>query len=332
MKKRLLVLACVVAIELVACGGGLTSSSSLAGTAAVGSPIVSGAIAVKCVSGSPLSAVTDAGGAWHVSFSGQATPCAVQVSGGTIGANANTTTYHSIAMTQGIVNVTPLTNLLMANLTGAANPGVWFAGLAVTPQLLTSISQANVNESLAKLRTALSGLTPLSTFNPLTTPFNAVSGSVGDDILTALGNAIASSGVSYISLLGNASVPAYIMPTSGFGTALTVAYLPCINQPAAPTGASVVHAPPLANTQYIDNYITWNASANASYYEIFHSDNPKSFTLKVACTNLPGCTDTSAGSYPLSIGHEYYAVRAVNSCGYRSGLSNIATAPFPVVK
>lgn len=232
---QFLKLASLVASLLVlpSCGGGggggessTPAASTLSGVAAVGTPIVNGNINVVCAAGSALVTTTNTTGAWSVTLSGQTLPCAVEVSGGTINGVSNTTPYHSIATTTGTVNVTPLTDLMVANLAGTATPSIWFAGLRTTSAPLAAITQTQVNAALTKLSAALSGLTPLSSTNPITTTFTPTAGNVSDDMLTALKTALATNtaGVTYASLLSNASTTTFTAPVAGFGTAMTTAY------------------------------------------------------------------------------------------------------------
>ena len=224
-------IAAITTLILAGCGGGGSATSNsppastLGGVAAVGTPIVNGNISVVCAAGSALATTTNATtGAWSVTLSGQTLPCAVEVSIGTINGVNNTTLYHSIATATGTVNVTPLTELMVANLAGSANPGIWFAGLSSTPTPLSAITQTRVNASLVKLSAALNALSQLGTHNPITTAFTPVAGNVNDDMLTALATAIANSGVTYSALLSNASVTAFNAPVTGFNTALATAY------------------------------------------------------------------------------------------------------------
>ena len=220
------------ALLLVGCGG--TGSSApvantltLGGVAAVGSPIVNATVKVSCAAGSALAdTTTNSTGVWQVALSGQTLPCAIQVSGGTIGTpagTANTTPYHSIATTPGTVNVTPLTDLIVASLAGVATPGAWFSGLSTTPAPLSAITQANVDASLTKVRSALSTLTPLGTNNPITMSFTATPGTVGDDMLSALKTALTNASVTHAALLTNASQATFTAPVA-LGPALTIAY------------------------------------------------------------------------------------------------------------
>ncbi len=211
-------------LAMTGCGSGSGSSSpaasTLSGTAAVGSPIVGGTITVSCAAGSALSTTTSSTGDWQVTVSGQTPPCAVQVSGGTINGTLNTTSYHSIASALGTVNVTPLTDLIVSNLAGAATPGTWFGGLNSTA--LSAINQTQIDAALTQLRTALA-LTPLNTIDPITTTFTATSGNSTDDMLAALNAAMTGASVTYANLLSNASATTFTLP-AGLGSALTAAY------------------------------------------------------------------------------------------------------------
>lgn len=230
----------IAASLLAACSGGgggssnaAPAGSSLNGVAAVGSPIVGGTINVSCVgSSAPLSTLTSSSGAWQVSITGQTLPCAVEVNGGTINGQASTVVYHSIAVAPGTVNVTPLTDLLVANLVGSAALNTWFAGLSGNGSALTTITQADVDAAVARLRSAYSGLTALASNNPISMTLVATPGTVGDDMLSALAAALVSTGVTHAALLANAAVPAFSAPVSGFNNALLSAYL------GTPSGAA----------------------------------------------------------------------------------------------
>lgn len=189
---------------LSGCGG--ESGSTLGGVAAVGSPIVNGTVQVRCAGGSLLAASTNSKGTWQVTLSSaQTLPCAVELSYGTVDNVPNNIHYHSVASSSHTVNVTPLTDLTVANLAGMA-PDAWFAGL--TDTTLTTISTGSVNTALDHLRTALSGLPPLSKINPITTTFSATPGNPGDDMLAALQTVIDK--YSYTALLNSAATPSFI--------------------------------------------------------------------------------------------------------------------------
>ena len=217
MKHAHLILVFIVALLIGACGGGgggagtpasggTTPTLSFSGIAAVGYPIVGGTVRFKCAAGSLPSATTGSTGAW--STAGQATPpCAAQVSGGTINGTANTTPYHSIAIVSTyFMNITPLTDLMVANMT-VQDPNTWFAGL--TGATLSSVTSTSDNTAITNLRTAFSGLAPLGTINPVTTTFTATPGNTSDDMLAALKAAMSTMGVSHADLLIAAATPSF---------------------------------------------------------------------------------------------------------------------------
>jgi hypothetical protein len=205
---------------LSACGGGgspaaTPAATTLGGTAAVGAPIVGGTVDVTCAGGTALSTTSSSTGAWQVTISGQTLPCAIRISGGTVNAVANATSYHSVAMAFGIANITPLTDLITANLAGAA-PGTWFGGLSGST--LRAITQNQIDTALANVRTALGLTTALNGADPITTAFTAANGNLLDDILEAL----AAAGAAYADLLNNAQAGSFSAPVGfDFQTAFT---------------------------------------------------------------------------------------------------------------
>ena len=267
------------------------TSGTINGVAAVGTPIVGGNISIICAAGSSLSTTTDTSGTWQVNFSGETFPCAVEVSGGTINAVANTTNYNSIAISAGTVNVTPLTDLLVANLVGTTTPSTWFAGLSSNPAQLASITQTQVNTAITNLSTTLlSGLTQLSANNPITTTFTPTSGNVSDDMLTALSTAMTNTGVPYTTLMGDASTAT---PITGFNTALTIAFA------QTPTGTFT--QADLTGTWVMHELLTYHSSQWRSYNVTL--DASGNFTAASNCLDSTGNTSCpAAGTLQLTIG------------------------------
>ena len=210
-KKMLLAITTATSLVLAACGGSDDTPpavSTLSGTAAVGAPIVGGTVSVTCAAGSAISPVTTSStGGWQVTASGQTLPCAIRVSNGTVNGSAQASPYHSIAVTLGVINITPLTDLLIANLSAQA-PSAWFGGL--TGASLQAINQNAVNTALGNIKTALGLTTALGDDNPLTTAFTPVNGNRLDDILEALANA----GATHTNLLTLAQAPTFTVPAS----------------------------------------------------------------------------------------------------------------------
>lgn len=231
-----------VALMLGACGGSDTppsaSANVLSGTAAVGAPVVGGTVSVSCAGGSTLSTSTSSMGVWSVTTAGQTLPCAVQISGGTIGVNGsiNSTPYHSIAVTFGTINITPLTDLIVANLIGAM-PSIWFEGLKTSTSGLKDINTTTVSSALSNVSTALGMSTTLGSVNPLTTEFSATSGNKYDDILEAL----AAAGSTHSSLLSLAFQTVFNAP-AGFNFSTAYAAVVAANAPPTSGGGTTACA------------------------------------------------------------------------------------------
>ena len=111
-------LAALVTGLLGGCGGGASSSpvlsaSTVSGTAATGAAIAGGSVSMSCVSGVTGIATTAADGGYSLSASGFTFPCVVRVTYGT-------EKLHSFISAAGTANITPVTELLVANLTGGS--------------------------------------------------------------------------------------------------------------------------------------------------------------------------------------------------------------------
>lgn len=225
---KLVFVGALLAATLTACGGGgggdsatpASASSALAGTAAVGSPIVGATVTVRCAAGLPLtSQPTSSDGSWKVVLSGQTFPCAAQVNGGTINGVANTVQFHSLALGSGIMNVTPLTDLMVAFATRQTILSNWFNGLSTTS--LNTINASSLNTALSFLVNALNMNQLGTTFHPITTGFTPVAGSVMDDTLSSLGAALRDIGMVYGDLRILVATPNAVPSSSLLGALVT---------------------------------------------------------------------------------------------------------------
>lgn len=205
-------------------GGGdnTPAATTLSGTAATGAPIVGGTIDVRCAGGSAISNsnATDANGAWQVTLSGQTLPCAVRVSGGTVGGAANGTPFHSIAYEIGTVNLTPLTDVVVANLAGG-NPANWFNGLNAAA--LQNVNANTVQAAITNVRNAF-GLAALNGINPVTGSFTPAAGNTMDDILEALQDALEAANLTYAELIATAQTQGFATAMQQFAANLNAAY------------------------------------------------------------------------------------------------------------
>ncbi|WP_319380233.1 hypothetical protein [Thiomicrorhabdus sp.] len=153
------------------------ATAALNGTAAVGAPIQMAEVTAKCADGTEFSdtVTTDNNGKWSATVNKNTLPCALQVTGGT-----PVVTLHSYANASGTVNITPLTDLILAQKTGQT-PSDWFSGFANASPLDiddTGLIQALTNAGYQ-----------VPAGSPFTTAFNA-NGEGWDALLDDLRQAI----------------------------------------------------------------------------------------------------------------------------------------------
>lgn len=201
-----------IPMALVACGGS-TTTNALNGTAATGAPIVGGTVIVKCAGGSAQTTTTSDTGAWQVAMEGQTLPCKVKVSGGDLPAGQ---AFHSLAVDLGTVNITPVTDLVVASMAAKA-PTDWFDDDSTAE--FQKITAAAVTTALGKVREAIS-LSALTTADPLTTSFKAERGDPLDNVLEAIKTAIP----DYSALLAAAQGADFKSYAQAYASALSVAF------------------------------------------------------------------------------------------------------------
>lgn len=320
--KKLALATGLLASVLVGCGGGggggTSSSLVLGGTAAVGAPIVGGAIAISCAGGNPTTPViptTSSVGAWQFTLAGQTFPCAVKVSGGTINGVANNNVYTSIATSAGPVNITPLTDLIVANVTGSANPSTWFT--ALTPSVLAGINPAAITLSLAKVRSALN-LPALNNIDPLTGAFTPVAGNAMDDILTSLQLALTSTG-NTLPTLQTAASGATFTPPAGFSAAMNTGYA------ATKSGGAPVLTPPATVTANGATSTTinlsWTAVTGATSYNVYRLSSANvqpTAANKITANPIPATSLPSMQFVSMDLTAStayYYSVTTLNPAG-----------------
>ncbi len=177
-----------VGVLLASCGGGDgLKPFNLNGLAATGAAVAGKAVTIKCHLGEPVTTTTDNGGRFDVTLVAQDLPCMLQVEFASMGK------LHSYAASAGRVNLTPLTELVVAR-AARANPATLFASLNdsslnLIGANLAAASSAIVAESPRLIGWNISG-------NPLTMVF-----AIGDDEDKALDN-LGSSLASAASTLG----------------------------------------------------------------------------------------------------------------------------------
>lgn len=202
MSKSLSVLSCSVALAAVlsACGGGggdtaaptptpppPAGSVTLTGIAARGAALAGAAVSIKCAGGSG-SATTSASGAYTVDIAGASLPCAFEVSA-TDGTVLHSLRAGSESSGSFNVNITPLTELVVASAAGAA-PVTFFSGYAAA----SAPSAAAVAQAIDTVRSATAGVIDLTGVNPISDTLVAASagtpGNALDQKIDALGVAL----------------------------------------------------------------------------------------------------------------------------------------------
>lgn len=111
-------LAALGLVTLVGCGGGggADESPTISGLAAVGAAVPNAPVTARCASGPLVSGTTDGAGRFTLQLDGgQTLPCILRLSHGTPEQR-----LHSLAESEGRVNITPLTELVLARAAGQA--------------------------------------------------------------------------------------------------------------------------------------------------------------------------------------------------------------------
>ena len=318
--------ALMIGTVLASCSGDETPApTALSGVAAVGYPIVRGTINVVCVAGVVPAITTSTTGAWQVSAAGLTLPCAVQVSSGSINGTLNIEKYHSLATSIGTVNITPLTDLIVANIAQRSDPDVWFTELTLAPTRLAQITPALVDIALANVRTALANLTPLNTINPITTVFTPTAGNATDDMLVALQTAMTSVTVTHATLLNNMSQSPFISSID-FNTALTTAVAGTVSGgalPLAPAGVSAV----ASNGQVT---ITWDPVAVATSYKLYMDTQTGISKTTSTVTQHPSVSSPFVPTNLINGTTYYFVVTAVNVNGESIESAEVSATPQPL--
>lgn len=154
--------ALVAAVALAACGGGSDSpaeqtSITISGTAAKGAALAGATVSVKCAAGTGTvpTATTASSGAYSITITGASLPCVLKVVG------TDGSTFHSLVRGSGktgnfAVNITPLTEMIVAHVAAAA-PTAFYSGFGSS----TTVPAAKVTEAIAYVAAALAPLTSL---------------------------------------------------------------------------------------------------------------------------------------------------------------------------
>lgn len=230
----------ILALGLTACGGGGDSGSApaappppaavaLSGTAAAGLPLV-GSVTIKDALGATKTVPIDANGGYTVDVTGMTAPVMLRATG-FVGATSYV--IHSASATvaaNGTVNITPLTDLIVANAAGQI-AATYFAGSSFA-NLTQAQLDAETASLKAKLLPVLQAMKVDAAIDLLRTPFTPLSSALDQalDVLRVSVDATTQVAtitnlVNQITITDNLSTQAAAetgatpMPGTGMGTA-----------------------------------------------------------------------------------------------------------------
>ena len=200
---------------LVACGGGGSTTPEeddagvspvrITGVAATGAALVGAEITARCAAGPVVRGVSGSGGDYVLEVRPDALPCVLSA----VSADRSRT-LHSVATAADpvpvvIAHITPLTELLVAQLAGAAPSGFMRAASAGTLQ--GALTSANLRDAQAAVvgMLRIMGVDPAPISDVLRQPLVAASavqrGNAHDKVLDALDMAMRTSGATLSDLV-----------------------------------------------------------------------------------------------------------------------------------
>jgi hypothetical protein len=279
---------------LAACGSDdpptqtTADSPTLSGTATYDETIAPGDVNGKGASG-PLRTAANSSGTnqYSISLAQLTAPYMLRYSSGT--RDGQQVYLYSVATQSGVANITPLTTLLIAQLTGQ-NPETAYNAFGAQ----TSVTDAQLQTAQAKVSTYLQtslGITVQSaTSSFITTPFKTVAGDPMFETLLALDNKLASTGTTLGNLSGQIAARASLCLAEKLDITLDgVATELC---PAAKTATPEDDAPTILD------YVFTDSVGNKLTLKI-QNDTVLSASYVTPSGGEYSCTDAACGTISL---------------------------------
>jgi hypothetical protein len=197
---------------LSACGGGGSSTpatvatASVSGTAATGAAIAAGTVTLKCVSGTATAATTGTDGSFTIDVTSVTLPCVGRVD--YKDATGAAQKLHTFISGTGTANITPVTELLVASLTGGTAADAFDKFDATKAKAITA---GQIKTAADTVKSYLKNTLGVDTTNlpddPVGTKLTAKTGSAAGDkadaVLDALAASLKSSSKKLSDLVGD---------------------------------------------------------------------------------------------------------------------------------
>lgn len=233
----------------VSTGAAVAAGVAVTGTAAFGAPLEGAQVSVMDANGITRRATANANGSYSISVAGLALPLLMTANGRSGDAAL---TYHALVATApqagGVVNITPLTDAIVALVSSDGSSPAEFADAARLRALDGNKLQQAAQAVKAALRNVAAAVGDAN-FDPLTSAFVADRSSAGDKLLDAVKVTLHEGGVT----LRNALVP---LAANDAGAAATSTTLTAAST-ATTAGAAALPAPVLADKlSMFDAFIT----------------------------------------------------------------------------
>jgi hypothetical protein len=305
-----------LAAVLAACGGGGSDTPSsdpgtgvtppvvtpaaltLSGVAATGAAIGGKTVEAKCATGTG-SATSNADGSYTISVTSGALPCMLKVT------PASGPALYSLATGSGstaTANISPVTQLVIANLTGT-DPDAYFTGFDATAA--AAVTTTKVGDAVAAVKsTLLAAGVDLGTIDvlagTLTPATSTTTGNAYDQALDALAAKLATAGTTLAALTTTVVATSPAAPVTVTTAAANTASLPAelLLKPAAATCSALRSATyrvlmPTPNSTLADQYGTM--TINAATLAVVYADGSPS-TWVAHATEACRFTDETAKS------------------------------------
>lgn len=322
-----LALSTTALLALTACGGDgdstaaappAATATTFSGTAATGRPIVKAAIAITCAAGSGTTTAS-ASGAYTATLTGITLPCALRATS-TDGATVLYSVTSATAAATQVANITQLTHLVVASLTGG-DPAAFYAalGASATTEGASSarataiglVTPANVAAAQSTVLTTLAGagitLTGLSDL--IGGSLTAGSGAGYDGILDQLA----------IQLAGIDSNPATAL--AAFTTVVATA------SPVVPP-TTVDHTPRLPASQLLKTAASNCAALRSGTYTVINPVNNSTLAQQIGNVSFNAATLTWTDTNVVDGGGQ---MTATGPCSYAIDTDSYTVSPAGIL-